>query len=252
MTVYGSGGERQGPGPSHRLLIRAVPPGSRVLDVGCAEGYLARELRARGCTIVGVEYEAAAAEVACEVCEHVVVGDVQSEVLRAEVSGPFDRILFGDVLEHLPDAVGTLAWTRELLAPDGRAVISLPTIAHWTGRREVARGRFPYSDHGLFDRTHVRFYTRETARELVHEAGFEGEREQFAPGPLPLESRVPHLDLLRPAFLRTAPELFALQVVLTCRPAGRSPSGCRPTTAPTASSARSARCWPRRTATWRS
>jgi len=219
MTVYGAVVAHQGLGPSHEILIDEVPPGSRVLDVGCAEGYVARELVAKGCTVVGVEYDAAAAEAARDVCERVHVGDLETEELRDEVEGSYDRILFGDVLEHLRDGETVLRWTLGLLAPGGRAVISLPNIAHWSARRQVARGRFPRADHGLFDRTHLRFFTRETAHDFVRDAGYEIERERFAAGPLPLEQRLSHLVRLRPPALRVAPELFALQVIMTCRPA---------------------------------
>src|SRR4051794_25484223 len=217
MTVYAANVARAGLGTSHVILLDEVPDGSRVLDVGCAEGYLARELRGRGCTVVGLEYDEAAADAAREFCEQVVTGDVESPDVRARVDGPFDRVLFGDVLEHLRDPAAVLRWARELLAPDGRAVISLPNIANWSARREIARGRFPYADHGLFDRTHLRFFTRESARGLATDCGYEIERERFASGPVPLETRFPWLGHARPLFIRSSPELFALQVVLTCR-----------------------------------
>ena len=218
VTVYGQIVGRNGLGTSHVILLDEVPPGSRVLDVGCAEGYLARELRAHGCTVVGLEFDEAAADVARDVCEDVIVGDVESEEVRRQVRGPFQRVLFGDVLEHLRDPGAVLRWARTVLGPDGRAVISLPNIANWSARREVVRGRFPYADHGLFDRTHLRFFTRSSARAFVEDAGFVIERERFASGPLPLEARFPWLGHTRPVFVRSAPELFALQVVLTCRP----------------------------------
>ena len=218
MTVYAELVGRHGLAPSHALLLAAVPDGARVLDVGCAEGYLARALGERGCTVVGLEFDERAAEVARGACERVVTGDVEDPDVRARVSGPFDRVLFGDVLEHLRDSATVLRWAAGLLSADGRAVVSLPNIAHWTARRELLRGRFPQEDHGLFDRTHLRFFTRKTARELVERAGLAVEREAFAPAPLPLESRLPALGRLAPRLAARRPELFALQVVLTCRP----------------------------------
>ncbi len=219
MTVYGELVGRHGLAPSHALLLEAVPDGARVLDVGCAEGYLARALAERGCTVVGLEFDPRAASAARDVCERVVVGDVEDPAVREQVDGPFDRVLFGDVLEHLRDPEAVLRWAATLLGADGRAVVSLPNIAHWTARRELLRGRFPQADHGLFDRTHLRFFTRQSARALVERAGLTVEREAFAPAALPLESRVPAIGRLTPALLRRRPGLFALQVVLTCRPA---------------------------------
>ena len=219
MSVYGELVGRHGLAESHRLLLAAVPGGARVLDVGCAEGYLAAALGERGCTVVGVEAGAAAAERARPHLEELVVGDVEDPATRERIAGPFDVVLFGDVLEHLRDPAAVLRWARTV-AP--RAVVSLPNIGHWTGRRELLRGRFPQADHGLFDRTHLHFYTRATARQLVEQAGWHVVDERFADAPLPLESRVPALRALRPRLVSRRPELFALQVVLTCA-AGAAP-----------------------------
>ena len=201
---------------SHRLVIEEVPAGARVLDVGCASGYLAAELAARGCEVVGVEADPGAAAAARSACAAVVEGDVELDDVRAVLheQKAFGAIVCGDVLEHLRDPGGTLAFLATLLAPGGRAIVSLPNVAHWTGRRALLRGRFPYADHGLFDRTHLRFFTRASARELLEGAGLRLVRERFAPAPLPLQAHVRALARLEPAAARAWPELFALQFVL--------------------------------------
>lgn len=205
---------RHGLSPAHTLMLAAVPNDSRVLDVGCASGYLGGILQQRGCTLTGAEADAEAAAAAPF---PVVVGDLGAAAVRAELPGPYDAILCGDVLEHLSDPGGTLSWLAQLLAPGGIVVVSVPNIAHWTGRRALIRGRFPQEDHGLFDRTHLRWFTRASARSLVEEAGLEVVREGFTPAPLPLQSRVPALARLLPRALRARPELLALQIVLTAR-----------------------------------
>jgi methionine biosynthesis protein MetW len=204
--------------PAHRLLVDAVPAGARVLDVGCATGYLAAELAARGCVVVGVEADpaAAAAATARGVCAEVVTDDVETTDCRAALTtrAPFDAVVAGDVLEHLRDPWAALAFLASLLRPGGRVVVSVPNIAHWTGRRALLRGRFPYAEHGLFDRTHLRFFTRTGARELVASAGLRVVAERFAPAPLPLQAHVPALRRLEAGAARAWPALFALQVVL--------------------------------------
>jgi 2-polyprenyl-3-methyl-5-hydroxy-6-metoxy-1,4-benzoquinol methylase len=205
---------------SHRLVLDAVPDGARVLDVGCATGYLAAELVARGCTVVGVEYDPVAAQQARAICREVVVGDLESDAVRAGVAGAvadaggIDIIICADVLEHLRDPWAVLAWLRTLLPETGRAVVSVPNIAHWTARRALLRGRFDYADFGLFDRTHLRFFTRASASELAHRAGFAVQAEHPAGAPLPLESRVPALAKVRDPCVRRRPGLLALQFVL--------------------------------------
>jgi SAM-dependent methyltransferase len=212
--------------PAHRLLVATVPAGARTLDVGCATGYLAAELAARGATVVGVEADRAAVARAEPVCERVVAGDVEGAACRAELRAlaPFDAIVCGDVLEHLRDPWDALAFLATLLRPGGTAAVSVPNVAHWTGRRALLRGRFPYADHGLFDRTHLRFFTRAGARALVEGAGLRVRSERFAPAALPLQSRVPALARLEAPAARAWPELFALQVVLAGEPAVSGPS----------------------------
>jgi methionine biosynthesis protein MetW len=202
-----------------------VPDGARVLDVGCATGYLAAELRLRGCEVIGVEVDPAAAEQARAHCAAVVVGDLESPLTHAEVeraaAGGVDVVLCADVLEHLRDPWAVLSWLRTLLRVDGPglAIISVPNIGHWTARREVLRGRFPYADFGLFDRTHLRFFTRDSAQELARRAGFAVRRALPAGAPLPLESRFPALARVRDPSVRRCPGLLALQFVLVLTPA---------------------------------
>ncbi|MEZ5122765.1 MAG: methionine biosynthesis protein MetW [Solirubrobacterales bacterium] len=211
-TSYGALVEHHGLSASHRLVLDLVPAGSRVLDVGCAEGYLAAELIARGCDVVGVEPDTRAAAIARERGLDVLEVDIEQVTLDA---AGFDVVIFADVLEHLRDPEEVL---RRML-PAGRVVVSLPNIAHWTARRTLLRGEFPREDFGLFDRTHLRYFTRATARELAAAAGYRITAERFADAPLPLESHIGALRHLRPQALALWPELFALQVVLGLAPA---------------------------------
>ncbi len=209
---YGALVELHGLSAAHRHVLDLVPSGARVLDVGCAEGYLAAELAARGCSVVGVEPDARAAAIARDRGLSVLEFDVEEVALDAS---EFDVVLFVDVLEHLRAPVPVL---RQALAA-GAAIVSVPNIAHWTARRALVRGRFPREDHGLFDRTHLGWYTRSTTHQLAADAGFRVVEERFADAPLPLEAHVRALRHLRPAAVRARPELFALQVVLSLAPA---------------------------------
>jgi methionine biosynthesis protein MetW len=209
---YGALVEANGLSAAHRHVLDLVPRGSRVLDVGCAEGYLAAELAQRGCSVVGIEPDERAAAIARERGINVLEFDVEEVALDASA---FDVVLFVDVLEHLraPEPV-----LRQALQA-GTAIVSVPNIAHWTARREFLNGRFPRADHGLFDRTHLRWFTRSSAHELASDAGFRVVEERFSDAPLPLESHVGALAKLRPAAVKARPELFALQVVLSLAPA---------------------------------
>ncbi|MCW2967671.1 MAG: class SAM-dependent methyltransferase [Solirubrobacteraceae bacterium] len=211
MSTYDALVARHGLSEAHRLVLDAVPDGARVLDVGCAGGHLAAALTARGCTVLGVELHAAAARArGIEVVE----GSIDDASVREQLGDGFDAVLCADVLEHLPRPEATLAFLAGRLRPGGRAVVSLPNAGHWTMRRALLRGRFPQEDFGLFDRTHLRWFTRAAARALVQGAGLTIAGERFTSAPLPLEAHVALPARLRAAAVRRRPELFALQTVL--------------------------------------
>jgi len=158
---------------SHTMMVELVGSHKRVLDVGCSNGYLAQVLVERGCQVSGVEYDAAAAEQARPHLDQLVVGDLEQLDLVAEL-GPsrFDVIVFGDVLEHLRDPLPVLRQARHLLAPGGYVVLSIPNVAHGAVRLTLLQGRFDYRPLGLLDSTHIRFFTRDNLKALLHEAGF--------------------------------------------------------------------------------
>jgi O-antigen biosynthesis protein len=219
---YGARVSEHGLGGSHLLMLAEVRDGARVLDVGCSTGYMAERLVARGCTVVGLERDPASAALAERWCERVIVGDVEDLGDRARIEAGFDVVLLGDVLEHLVDPWDTLRFVRGLLADGGVAVVSLPNVAAWPVRLGLLAGRFEYSDFGLLDRTHLRFFTRATAHELFDRAGFVVERERFAhlertPGPLRRALPLP-MSLVDRALARLVPGLFAQQFVLRLRP----------------------------------
>jgi 2-polyprenyl-3-methyl-5-hydroxy-6-metoxy-1,4-benzoquinol methylase len=160
----------------HDLLAHAVlahsRPGDRVFEGGVSSGYFARVLVDQGRVVDGAEIDPAAAEEARQVCDKVVVGDLQH--LDVDALAPaYDVLLFGDTLEHLPDPPALLRRLRPRLAPGGVLVTSIPNVANWSIRLSLLAGRFRYTDRGLLDRTHLRFYTRRTAVEMLAEAGFD-------------------------------------------------------------------------------
>jgi 2-polyprenyl-3-methyl-5-hydroxy-6-metoxy-1,4-benzoquinol methylase len=145
-----------------------------VLDVGCASGYLGRALAAQGCRVSGVEYDPVAGEAARKHLDRVVVGDVQALDLVAEFGeGSFDVVIFGDVLEHLTDPEGVLRAALPLLRPGGAVIVSVPNVAHGSLRLALLQGRWTYTETGLLDETHVRFFTRDRVRRLVEQAGLQ-------------------------------------------------------------------------------
>ncbi|HEY3548192.1 MAG TPA: class I SAM-dependent methyltransferase [Propionicimonas sp.] len=157
---------------SHGVMLDLVGGHKDVLDVGCATGYLGEVLTARGCVVTGIELDGEAAEIARTKLARVVVGDIVTLDLDATFGQErFDAVVLGDVIEHVIDPASLLARLAKLLVPGGSLVISTPNVAHGSLRLALLQGRWRYRDLGLLDRTHVRFFTRESLEALIREAG---------------------------------------------------------------------------------
>jgi 2-polyprenyl-3-methyl-5-hydroxy-6-metoxy-1,4-benzoquinol methylase len=159
-------------------------PIGRVLEVGCASGATLRWLRGerRAEKTVGVEINADLSELLAANVDVPLVGDA-AQVDRAAEHGPYDLILFLDVLEHLVDPWTTLRDYRRLLSPTGSVIVSVPNIAHLGIVKGLLRSRFSYRDDGILDRTHLRFFVLPTTLELVEGADLKVDRVTHMLGP---------------------------------------------------------------------
>jgi len=161
------------PYSSHSALLAWLPEpgrGRRVLDLGCAGGRMAAFLASRGYDVTGVERPGhAGSDFPREVC--LVEADLEAGLPPLE--GRFDFVLCADVLEHLRNPESLLRQIHGVLAPDGTLLASLPNSGNLYFRLTVLSGRFPQHDKGLFDRTHLRFYTWDGWRNLLETSGFQ-------------------------------------------------------------------------------
>lgn len=156
-------------------MLRFVPTGvERVLEVGCAQGNFGVALKQRfGAEVWGIEYNSVAAQKAAEVLDQVFAGDVDEVAIKLPDSH-FDAIVYNDVLEHLVDPRGTLTALRQKLRPDGVVVASIPNIRYFPALREILfRRDFPTEDSGVFDRTHLRFFTRKSIIRMFDDTGYD-------------------------------------------------------------------------------
>ena len=229
-------------------LLRQAPRGKRILDVGCGSGQTGLRLREAGNVVWGADSAPEVEEVASERLDRFVLADVTSPQAMAAALGDerFDVVVFADVLEHLPDPLGTLRLYSAYLEPAGRVIVSVPNVAVWYVRLGMLRGRFDYTPTGTLDRTHLRFFTRRSLRRALTDSGYEIESLDVNPGIArvlvnTLKTRMPgaregdrraildsplyrwYLRLVHPLELRLArlmPGLFAFQYVAVARPRG--------------------------------
>lgn len=161
------------PNSSHSFALAMVGHNKKVLELGCAGGHVTRALNKQACRVTGIEIDPESAMRASAFADEVLTADL-CDLSWADKLEPedFDVVLAGDVLEHLNDPLRVLRVCRGVLKPSGRLVVSLPNIAHVDARLALLQGRFDYRPWGLLDDSHLRFYTKETANQLLHDAGF--------------------------------------------------------------------------------
>jgi SAM-dependent methyltransferase len=154
------------------LLVR-VPAGARsLLDVGCGAGGLGRGLRARGFAgrLIGIEPDPELAAHAEGHYDAVHRLDIERDAPPVP-PGTLAVLVYGDVLEHLRDPWGVLKRDAAMLAPGGTLLVCVPNLEHWSFAAKLLAGRWRYEEMGLFDRTHLRWFTRAAMKDAIEAAG---------------------------------------------------------------------------------
>lgn len=158
------------------LIDHAGAPPQRVLDVGCATGYIARLLQVIGHEVTGIELNAQMAAEArakgIDVLEH----DLEEPLTLADHS--FDVVHACEIIEHLFDTEGLLRELRRVLVPGGVLILSTPNLNSLANRFRVLRGAplpmwgaFPDDRHG----SHVRVLNKSKILELLERTDFRPE-----------------------------------------------------------------------------
>ena len=186
--------------PAHELhnpdLLRLIPQSSNALiEIGCSSGALAREFKALRpqSDYVGIEIDPGYAELARRHCDRVLCLDIeQADEAFFLSNGTRDCWVFGDTLEHLRNPYRVLERIRKVIPKTGSVVACIPNVQHWSIQIKLSVGDFRYQDSGLLDKTHLRWFTRQTIVEMFRDAGFditeghprvfnEPHRERFLP-----------------------------------------------------------------------
>ena len=226
-SIYESNVDPLRPNDAHGISLQMIGRDKKVLELGAASGHVTRALKDLGHTVTAVERDGRFKEELGRIANEAFITDLDWLDLRELLGGQkFDAILAGDVLEHCsrPDLV--LRECHHLLAPGGCVVISLPNIAHADVRLALLAGKFQYRDTGLLDRTHIRFFTRQTIEEFVRDNGFQVQEIHASTAPLGLtEFGAPDPSIPREAidFVQKDRDHTAYQYVLRVTPVGAAP-----------------------------
>jgi 2-polyprenyl-3-methyl-5-hydroxy-6-metoxy-1,4-benzoquinol methylase len=157
-------------------LLRLIPAASaNLIEVGCSSGALAREFKKinPASAYFGIDIDEKYIEQARRYCDIARVMNIEeADEDFFDANKVCDCWIFGDTLEHLQDPWAVLKKIRTVIPKHGSVVACIPNAQHWSVQVRLSVGDFRYEDQGLFDRTHLRWFTRQTIVEMFVGCGF--------------------------------------------------------------------------------
>ncbi len=205
----------------HTAAVELVHDGARVLDLGCAGGYVGAMLRRlRRCRVTGVDRVPLAPGVELDAF---MLHDL-NDGLGAIDLREYDCVLLLDVIEHLRSPEAFVQELRNGLkrAPGTMILASTANIGFFVNRLMLLAGQFNYGKRGILDLTHSRLFTFSSFRRLFEQGGFRVREIRGIPGPFPLafgDSRVSRALLaINTALIRISRGLFSYQMCFVVEP----------------------------------
>ena len=147
-----------------------------IIEIGSGSGVLAKAIKHRSPAThyIGIELDPEYSKLSSRYCDLVLTDNIEtpSEELRNYIQTT-SAIVFSDVLEHLYNPWQTLKFLRSQISNECAIYVSIPNIQHWSIIFGLISGNFNYTDSGLLDRTHIRFFTKNTIISMFNDCGFE-------------------------------------------------------------------------------
>ena len=207
-----------------QLTLLHIPEGARVLDIGCATGFIGHWLQTqKGCKVTGVEYGPAQAEVARTQLEAVITGSIEAPEVQAQINElqSFDVVMATAAIVCMVDPWALLEQMKSWIAPGGKLVITCANVAHWSIRRNLLFGKWDYKDFGVLDVVALRFFTVNSFRRSLEKAGYRitaFDAEFYDGGPRVLLRRL-GLKRLERWYVQHFVNFFAIQFMFEAVPA---------------------------------
>jgi SAM-dependent methyltransferase len=222
MPIYSDSG--------NAFVADRVPPGTtRILDVGCGCGDTAALIKRHNpdAWIEGITFNPIEATRANAILDRVHTFDIEHDP-PIDLNGNFDCILFSHILEHLREPAAVILRFLSYLIPGGTLIVAVPNVLEWRTRLKFARGQFVYTDYGILDRTHLKFFTFDSADYELMSTDIRAcvtVVEKLGDGAIPLGPlrRLGFMQSLAKAIdglgVSVLPNLFSQQVVIIARKA---------------------------------
>jgi|TARA_Y100000310_G_scaffold240959_1_gene244868 2-polyprenyl-3-methyl-5-hydroxy-6-metoxy-1,4-benzoquinol methylase len=195
----------------------------KILDVGCSKGFIGKSLKSNKIEFCGIDYSRKDAKEAKKYYKEIKIMDLDSEKPKYPKNS-FDIIIMADIIEHLKDSLGIVRYFMQFLKKGGIMILSTANVANIYVRMKLLFGKFDYEERGIMDKTHLRFFTLKTFRQLAKQSNLKIIKEDFTPIPLPMVSKVFEegriLNILHKGnYMKTKvfPRLLCFQFILYCK-----------------------------------
>jgi len=197
---------------SHSLIVQALGKlnlsSKQILDIGCHTGDLLNRLK--DASKSSNNYFGADLtnnlDSKLDYIEFITCDLNEKDLDKVFTNKTFDVVILADILEHLINPWNSLQNIKSLVESNSNIAISLPNSGHWFFRLKVLLGQIDYQPNGLFDKTHLRFFTKKTAKELIFNGGFEIKKLKY--------SSIPWENLLNSRFLTTSLSFIERALIL--------------------------------------
>jgi len=205
---------------THTMALERIPPGTRVLDIGCAGGHFGQALRERGCHTAGIDICPLAPGVTLDSFQ---LHDLNDDAFPADLAR-VDYVVMLDVIEHLqsPERFLDTFLAAAARNPKLRLIATTGNVGFVAVRLMLLLGQFNYGKRGILDRTHTRLYTFATFRRLFESSGFTVLELRGVPAPFPLATGDGHLTRILTAVNRllisVSRTLFSYQILAVVQP----------------------------------
>jgi glycosyltransferase involved in cell wall biosynthesis len=203
---------------SHQQIAEMIRPNVKVLDIGCAYGFMSELLTPKDVEYWGID-QIAEAHIRYPMKKYFCV-DLEN-FSDLDLGRHFDYIIVADVIEHIRHATRILDTIKKYLKADGRLIISTGNIAIWFYRLSLLLGRFKYASRGILDDTHVKLYTLDTFKDLIVSSGFKILNIRYTPIPFELvffsrgkSKLIKYIEYLYYQLVKSWPKLFAYQFII--------------------------------------
>lgn len=154
------------------VFDRIPKTAKNILDIGCGTGQLGKKIKEYiDCKVVGVTYSKSEASIAEKHLDKVAIHDLNN--FDTSSIGEFDCIICSHILEHLNYPEKLLSSLRNNMNDNSVMIIALPNILHFKQRLKFIQGNFKYTEGGIMDKTHFRFFDWETAHSLLRNSGYQ-------------------------------------------------------------------------------